>query len=349
MPKAPVLPPSVQKATGIFATVLIVAGIVTVAYVSSDKSRNMVPSPSQTGGAPSSTEMTGPQIILKSDHAITVMSMNGQSERFETYEAFHAAHPNAVQLNGADAATGAPVSFTTSTAAEGAHGLPAPRHHEFATLGDAQSDGAGTVSVTSENGESKRIVARFADGKPLRITSVTGWFDDETIAVLGTQDDARVLAALPLVGAATVVRKVEENVLFVYARSGYAWLMTGVSGAGLESPPSGPSDLIRVGKDGKELKVARDELRVISSVQMDSSNHIAYTTDDGQSFVLTVGDAASKAALGSRRPLQFLPDGRLLIRDKFDLAIFDPSTGGTTKIGSLPEGGIQLFLFEETP
>ncbi|MBP9869799.1 hypothetical protein KBC59_04555 [Patescibacteria group bacterium] len=346
--KPALLPPSFQKATAIFATLLIVVGIVTVAYVSSEKPAPVGPTPPSESSAPPNAGLTGPRMVLQSDHAITVMTFDGRSERYETIDAFLSQYGStSIRSHGTEAATGAIVFFSTSTTP--VPGQVSPHRRQFAVMGEAQSDGAGIIQVTGEDGQIKRIITRLANGTPLRVTAIVGWFDDETIAVEATLDENRVLAAVPLIGASTKIRDLGGDVLFAYAHSGYAWLMTGAIGEGLESPPTGPSELIRVSKNGEEIRVTRDELRVISSVATDGAEHLAYTTDDGQSFVMTLGDGSSRATLGSRRPLQFLPDGNLLIRDGFDLAVFDLKTNATTKIGSLPEGSIRVFLFEDAP
>lgn len=289
----------------------------------------------------------GPKLILKSDIATSVQHFDGKIERFETEESFKAAYPtSSVRLTGADAATGAPVTYSTSTGSEGPKGVASPKSRHIAFPSEGQSDGAGSAVIKSPNGSSERVVFRLANGQPLLSTLLLGWLDDETLVVLATGSSSRMVAAVPLTGSARVIKNIPDNVIYTDARGGFVWLMTGTIGEGLETPPAGPSELVRVSRDGSQTIVARDELRVIQGIIVDEANHVAYTTDDGQSFALTIGDDASKSVLGDRRPLLFLPDGRLIIRDRFALAVYDLSAATASPIGLLPEGGIQVFLFE---
>lgn len=285
--------------------------------------------------APSST------LLLINETAATLMSFSGKTERL-TYEDFQARYATAtLPAEGSQAANGAiaylHLPLTTSTGAV----TVSPDRKNTAQLGTPQRDGAAVILLSRHGAAPEKIVLRLPPNKPLKDATLLGWFDAQTMIAAARDAGDRFAYAVSLDGIARPLVKLPENLIYLQGRSGILWYATAEMGEGLETPPAGPSELHRISLDGRDELVVREEKDVVLSAVSVPGSCVAYTTDANQSFCLIEG---SKIEVGKRRPLMFVGNRFLVLRDKFDLVLFDLQTSTSQKIGALPEGGVDVFV-----
>jgi len=334
-----------NASVAIFATILIIAGVVAVLAVSNEFKKATTP-PSMRNAIPSSvTGGAGPYasgtLLLVNDSAMTLMRLDATSERV-TADQFTARFAGAhLPTEGANVANGSKVYFALAG---------------VTSTGSVSPDGARTVqlsvdknnttalSVVRGNEKPQLIVLRDSSGHAFQNVSLLGWLTNNSIALAGAVGETSAVYAVSIDGAINVLAPMAPSALWGDARGGFAWYATAVMGEGIESSPHGPSELHRISPDGKDVLVARDELRVFQSVIAGTDGVFAATTDDGKSFFQDAADVGTKVMLGALRPLLFLPGGDLVVRDGYDIALYNESTRTSRKLGTLPEGEVHVFF-----
>lgn len=330
-----------NKGLAVFATVLVVVGIALVAYMSSLKRET----PKEVGSGKSEVATTATDtsaILLVNENAVTVMRLDGKTERM-TFDQFDKASLGSqLPYEGSNAANGAKVLFHLFRATSTQY---SPDDSFAASLGTPKADGAAVLKIDarSEDISTRTIVLRQKNSRPLKEAMFHGWFDIQTTAVSAQVTSTRWIYAVDINGSLKPLTELPDNLAGITVRNGALWYTTATMGEGLESPPTGPSELHRVTVDGVDTLVVRDVRQIILTSVPGPGSRVAYTTDNGQSFALSVGNEQSRVAFGKQRPLLFLPNDRILLRDGYDLVLFDLLTGKTRKLGPLPEGAVNVF------
>jgi hypothetical protein len=337
-----------NKPVAIFATILVVAGVAAVVAVSSEFRSATTPASLKNPTNALQASQPGPYasgtILLVNDSAVTLMQLNATSERV-TPEQFTARFKGAaLPTEGVDAANGSKVSFhlPTDSTSSTARFLSPDRAREAQLV--TTKNGATAISIAQSSETPQTIVLRDAQGHALQDVSLLGWLTDSTFAVSGISTSTPAVTILSTDGDVRRSVSLPTSTLWAEVHGGEVWYATGVVGEGIESTPHGPSELHRISADGTDTLAARDELHVFLTVIVGMNGQIAATTDDGQSFLLTVGDSTSRHVLGQLRPLLFLPDGELLVRDGFDMDVYDPTRQVSRKLGVVPEGEVNVFF-----
>lgn len=333
----------------LFATALVVAGIVGAAYLSSKK---LAPEakPASTAPAPtasSSSEVIRPSgtILLANADSVTLIDPSGKTERLALADFWTRESAEKLPAEGSDAANGSRAYLLSPEQASGTHEtFLSPDRRYVARLGEPKRDNAASLEIVQGREAPQTIVLRDRRGKALSNSVLLGWVGPRTLAVMAVATSSRGLFTVELNGSLKQIAQLPDDIVYAEARAGAVWYATAQLGEGLESAPKGPSELHRVMPDGQDVLAARDELRVFQVAVPDRKGNLMYTTDDGQAFHLTVGDEKTRKALGKLRPLAFLPDGKLLLRDGFDLVISDPVSGKSSRIMALPEGDVRVFV-----
>lgn len=335
----------------LFATVIVVCGIAAVAYVSSQNETGIPSSTSGTaaGSQDDAQKMDRPAaaLLLLNENAATVMDLYGKSERLEYREFENRYAGSDLPAEGSAAANGSPVYLHMPLAPTGT-GFISPNRKTIATLGAPQTDGAGTVMLNRGPQPPDKIVLRLDKNKPLREVALWGWFDEMTIMASGMATSGRALFAVKTDGGVSRVADLPDNVILMQGRNKAFWYSTGEMGEGLESRPTGPAEFRRLTSDGVQETVVRDEKLTFVSILPGPEDVVAFTDDSGQSYAMNIGQPESRVALGKRRPLVFLDKRFLVLRENFDLILFDLQMGSFGKIGPLPEGGVSVFVLPAT-
>jgi len=333
----------------VFATILVVAGIATVAYFSSQKpavTPQAAKATSEKAKAVEPAERTATSsLLLVNADAVTLLKLDGASERLSKDEFLKRLGSMKVAAEGSKAANGMLAYFNLpANAADKREAFVSPERGYTARLGTPKSDNASVVEVSRGNETPQQIVLRDKKGRPVSEASVLGWFGPRTLALSAVATSSRWVFAADLNGSVRQVAPLPDNAIYSEARGGAVWYASALLGEGIELQPKAPSDLHRVSLDGTDQAVAHDDLRVFLMAVPDGGDHVMYATDDGQAFYLKIGDASSRMALGKRRPLLFMPDGRLVLRDGYDVILYDPATGQVKTLGALPEGEVNVFI-----
>ncbi|MEK7116398.1 MAG: hypothetical protein AAB879_03320 [Patescibacteria group bacterium] len=276
-----------------------------------------------------------PTIALLNDSSATVLSSNGSSTRLTREEFENRFGIETHSLEGANAANGAVVLYDRI--------LRSPDRNLIAKVSAPKADGASVALIGDH------IVVLRSGGRPLRDARIHGWSGENGLFVSALVTSTRAVYEVERSGSVRMLATLPENVLFLEARRGAMWYITASSGEGIESEPIPPSELHRITVlHGDEL-VVRTAARLVVIGVGGPRNDVAYLTNDGQAIYRKIGDDASNVALGKRYPLLFLDDGRLVMRDGFELLVVDPVTGRTASRGNIPEGNVEVYELKQMP
>lgn len=332
----------------IFATVLVVAGIAGAAYLSYKQPKpEAKPAPAAPAPAATSAEAARPSgtVVMANADSVVLVYPSGKTERLSTDAFWALDKADRLPAEGSNAANGSGAFLLSPEQASGTREtFLSPDRRYIARLGEPKRDNAAALEIVQGREAPQTIVLRDRRGKALTDTVLLGWIGPRTLAVLAVATSSRCLFAAELNGTLRQIAQVPDDIVYAEARGGAVWYATAQLGEGLESTPKGPSELHRVTSDGQDMLAARDDLRVFQVAVPDGKGHLMYTTDDGQSFYLTVGDEKTRLALGKRRPLGYFPDGNLLLRDGYGILSLDPEDGRSLEISAVPEGEVKAFV-----
>ena len=287
---------------------------------------------------PAAVETSTTTLALVNENAVTLVDLNGEAKRM-TSEEFVNVHPSSTwPRDGVQVSNGQWVSFKMpAQVASGTRGLfPSTDGTWVASSGSVKSDGASVIRIVSK-AKTKDLVFRQPGGAPIKDASIVGWFDDATMMLTGHVTSTSWLYAFSVQGVVQPIEQLPETIVLSQVRNGELWYTTAVQGEGIESNPVGPSDVHRVviHPAVKDTIEHHEDTKVV--IGLTGTNPLAFTLDTGESFWQDI-------SIGSRRPLLVLPDQRLIVRDGFDLIIFDPKTGATRRLVAVPEGSVTMFL-----
>lgn len=280
-------------------------------------------------------------LLLLNKETATILHLDGKEERLSLIQLKERFGTQATPRHGSNAANGGFVQYPQEGIASGA--LMSPDGAYSAHLADPRADGATAIILRPVSGIERLLVLRKGN-EPLRDGAFAGWFDSHTMAIVAYTDAEKKLYAADLDGSVRAVATLPDTIVLSSMRAQSFWYMTAVQGAGIEVPPQGPSELHRVSVDGKDVLMARDEKRVIFGLLADEQGRIVYSMDDGSSVLAGLNIPQGQLDLGKRRALGILPTGQLILREGFNISVFDPITGITERIGELPEGDVQVFI-----
>lgn len=330
----------------LFATFLVVGGIVAAAYFSSQKPGGAIQVSQQgsdKGQANQQQAASGTLWLVNSD-SVTVLKFDGTSERL-SWDDFTKRFPGATWPDqGSLAANGSGVPLLSPDQASGTRRIyPSPDRRYLANLGSPKSDNAAVIEIRQGNESPQTLIIRDRKGRAFSDTQFMGWLDNRTLALTAVATSSHWVYAVDLNNSLRPLAPLPDDAIYLEARAGAVWYATAVLGEGIESPPKGPSDLHRVGVDGQDIIVAQNDTRVFQVVVPDKNGDFMYSTDDNQVFYVKAGETGSLQALGEKHPVLILRDGRLILRDGFKLVLYDPATSQSKDLGTLPEGEIKVF------
>ncbi|MFH1621392.1 MAG: hypothetical protein ABIB04_04905 [Patescibacteria group bacterium] len=331
-------------------TVIIVAGVAFAGYVYYGKKIPAINAPEATNLAGLSEESSELpfSLLMPNEFAVSILSPDRKMERLTFLEFNDKYKDESLPIYGVLAANGEtrylhlPIDATAT-----ASWYIAPDGMSSAWLDSPAKDEASIIEVKKGQAKEEKIVLRTSKNKPIKDAMLLGWFDEKTIVVVASVDQVKSVYAVNLNGVVRQVKELPENIIFYVVKSGYFWFATGTLGEGLESSPTGPSELYRVSSNGVFDLVARDEKNVFISMTADSSGNLGATMSDGNSFVMRIGSDGSRIDIGKRRPLLFTDNDKLIVRDGFDLLLMDCTSGDMSKIVSLPEGSVEIFVLNK--
>lgn len=307
------------------------------------------PSSQDTTFVPTSTlsiETSTATLLVFNEESITTLPMQGNSERLSVADFRAKFKDHSLPTEGVNVANGSPTIFHfPDQASSGTLGEFVSPGGQFSAHMEAPAkDGASIIRLSRKQGEVQFLPLRSDRGQPIVDATLKGWFDEHHLAVIGRVSSTESIVSVQTSGAVVSLARLPENVLWTQMRAGSVWYVVASPGEGIESNPIGPSRLYRVGlgsiSSGDQAPVLVEDPQVIQSV-VPLNDLFAITLDTGQSFIRLDG---RRIELDKRRPLLWLPDRRLIVRDGFELAVFDPATSASRKLGTVPEGSTSIFL-----
>jgi hypothetical protein len=336
---------SAKAPLAVFATVLVVCGIAGAAFLSSTK-----PAPPQarppetvTPAAADGVWPSGTAILLNSD-SVTLVEPAGNATRLAAADFWEKAKPQRLPAEGSAAANGSGVFLLSPEQASGTReSYLSPDRRYVARLGEPKRDNAASIEVYQGRETPQSIVLRDRRGRALSSVYLLGWLGPRTLAAMAVATSTRGLYAIEINGAMRQIAQLPDDVVYAEARAGAVWYATAQLGEGLESAPTGPSEMRRITPAGEDTLVSREESRVFQIAVPDGHDRVMYTLDDGQAFLATIGQE-EREQLGKLHPLGYLPDKKLLLREGFSLVAFDPETGESKSLADLPEGEVKVFV-----
>ncbi len=333
-----------------FTTILVIGGVVGAAYLSSQHSPVTTSAPSaptstsaldtQTAVTTSST-ITGPQLALVTGDGIQVVSLDGTVQSLTVDQFSHRVAEPLRPTIGADAANGTQKIFSLGTSSTSNYEL-APDHRHAAHMIAPKSDGASVVDFSLHGEASQPIVLRLGSA-PIRDAAVGTWANSKTVLIAGTSNGARCVYRVGVDGTVALVATLPDSAIWLAGQGTSMWYVTAQPGEGLESDPLPPSALHRVSATADD-QVYADDQRVVMGVVGGTGSAYAVRLSDGSTIVRGLDGSDASLDVGKRQPVLFLADGRLILRDGFQLVVSDTAMKTFSNITTLPAGQVRIFV-----
>lgn len=186
----------------------------------------------------------------------------------------------------------------------------------------------GVLFLIGENGWS--VPLRFRNSTPYEEVRVLGLFDDSHAALAARRGD-RLLLSVSKTGEIRELYLIGETVEPIRAAEGSAYFSTFVPGEGIESPPGGPSSLIRVKADGSTSSPATEQGLIVDALP-GPGNAYVYRLDDRTMQAY----ADDKSLRRGGMPWMWLDEKQLVFSQGTSIFLWDAVTGSVTSVADLP-------------
>lgn len=183
------------------------------------------------------------------------------------------------------------------------------------------------------------VVLRTSSGKAYQAPALLGFFDATHALITARRDDVTEALTVSRSGSVHELGELPEAFTSFGIQAGAFWLATFQPGEGLESPPLGPSSVLRFSVDNTTSTVVTGE-RVINSLAVDSADRLAYGFENGYFQLLETSSTWG----GQGRPLLWTVDHRLILVRDTDIFLADPATQAVNFLTHLPTLPRAAFL-----
>ncbi len=160
------------------------------------------------------------------------------------------------------------------------------------------------------------VALRSATGEAYTEPRLLGKVDDKHAIVIARTDRMQILN-VSRVGQVIALVDVPENTNVFGLSGGAVWMASFTPGQGLESEPTGPSNLYRVSTNGQQEIVDRTKTAELFLGALSDGSSSVVWTDSGSFTAL-----GSHGFTGSGRPLAWL-EGKLLVAEGRNLFLYD--------------------------
>jgi hypothetical protein len=204
-------------------------------------------------------------------------------------------------------------------------GIPNDAGTRGVWLGSPKSDGASTVRLT-EGKNAEEIVLRGKRSQAYQDAEIIGWVDDSHVALSAQQGDARHIVLVEPSGRVSELAAVPETAAGFFVGAGSVWYVTVTAGPGLESGPTGPSEVHRVTLTGDDRIVAHEDANAIEFVfvsPVETTGNVFFYAVNGH--LIQSGSDGKAADLGVARALGWASDGALIAARDNQLISVDSS------------------------
>ncbi|MBU1032809.1 MAG: hypothetical protein ABH820_02570 [Patescibacteria group bacterium] len=336
-----------RNAVALITTLLIVGALVLLTYMNSDSASLSASIKVKPTGV--NTETAHHTAVLMVDDQGARIFVNGSSRELTWPDDIKLLGQPLSTLQGRDTQTGEPVYLTTDfKRAPTSLGMRSPDGRRTLHPAQPKEDGTGIFEI-GYGDDKQSIVVRTANGQGVKDVLPIGWWDSETVALLGLSTSSRAIFAVNLTGGVRQVANFPDTAERAIAWSGNVWYVTATLGQGLEDPLGPPSELHQVSFDGTYDLLSKESGRVIQYFVPSPNLQVAYQTEDGQITLARfkeLGEDEDRPSLpqGQGMPLGFLDEFRLVVRKGDQLLIKDIITGREDAIADLSSTEGAVFM-----
>lgn len=203
---------------------------------------------------------------------------------------------------------------------------------------EPNEDGAPRLT----DGDSWNIALRAATGEAYRDARVLAQADRDHAVVFAVSDAPRILI-VSRAGAIHEAYVLGEAYALHGIMDGAYWFSTAQPGAGIESPPSGPSSVIRVETSGS-ASVVTSTAEVVSAVS--AYGEAIALGFEGGGYLASSG---MRSAAGKGRPLAWLDETHVLIARDEVILLADVALGSVETVAAMDGPVLSAVPEKATP
>jgi hypothetical protein len=332
-----------------FATILVVGGVVAIAYLYPNQ--NPAPGPILPADQTASLTEVKPLSIVLVNEGRARLFFNGEDKVLSWPEDIKLLGQPLSTLEGRDLGSGERAYLQEGFTLTGANfGIRSPDGRRTLHPAPARADGAGAFEVRF--GLDQQIIAvRLPGGQGVQDVRPLGWWDSQTVAVMGLASSSRAIFSVGLSGGTRQVALLPDTAEQLAAYYGKVWYVTAERGQGLEQPPAPPSELHQLSFDGTDNLLSRETNRVILHYAPSLDAQVAYLTDDGQTVSSNRGGVAydlnvPNYPVGEGVPLGFADKTKLIFKTDQKLWLKDLITGQEDLIIDLASDKGAIFILQ---
>lgn len=288
----------------IFATFLVVGGIVAIAFVAAPRLPVQV-SPSGT----SSTVPTDGYQTTTMPLSIVTDAQGADMLRSEAQR--HDLPFWAIQ--GVDIQTGEPVSVDENFKRNTSGRLHSPDGKRVAYVLSPKTDGTGSLGIKTKQIE-QVLALRLKDGSGLHDAKILGWWDNQTVAFSALATSTRSLYVIDIQGIISEIAALPQYIerLRVTSQDESVHYVTVTPGQGIEQPDTPPSEIHAVSRGGDEV-IVYENAAVIGNYAIGQQS-FAYNIVDHNRIEWFEQGATGTLSFADAAPLMYLDDGSLVLR-----------------------------------
>lgn len=315
-----------KKAAALVATILVVVGVATVAYLAqppkqdADKTGSKIPEvlSQKASSALLVVDAEGARLADLSDGSVSQLSWPDDVARL--------GKPLS-QISGATSRGGQAMWLDPGFKLASSTSLRAPDGRRTAWLGSDRRDGGSMVMVSMGN-STNSYTLRSRNGKRISGVQLVGWTGPQELAYVGAATDTRWIYLLDMDGTVTSLAQVPEDAWLFRVTDGSVYYATAVPGEGLESPQAAPSAIWRVGLGGKAEKIVDEPNSVIQSF-LGKRDRLVYSLQDG---TCKMSQNGMTKTLGKGLPILDLANDGVLVSTDGGLRLVSDS-GASKDVG----------------
>jgi hypothetical protein len=178
-----------------------------------------------------------------------------------------------------------------------------------ARLVDTSEDDAVGKVVFSDGTHDEVIALRGANNRPYLNPILVGWLKADTLAVIAFQNGARHALAVNPTGVVTPLGELPETATEFGVGDGAFWYVQASPGQGIEFGPRGPSEIHRIGTDGKDAMIVRDADNAMEAFLPGPGGRVTYLSGGS----VYIGQQSGVKNIGTGRPVGWMEDGTVLV------------------------------------
>ncbi|MEK7655723.1 MAG: hypothetical protein AAB386_03530 [Patescibacteria group bacterium] len=325
----------------IFISLLVIAAAAAVVFVYPDRFSPKIAPPPISPSATQSFDLSGSRVLL-ADEAGAWLQVASGSRPLKWPEDVKLLGAALSTFRGHDVKTGEDAYLESGfILATSSVGFRSPDGRRSIHPTPSAPDGTSAILIRY-GGDTSNVILREENGRGIRDAQAVGWWDNETVAVVGIKNSVRTAFAVGIAGGVRVVASLPETATRIEIHDGGLWYVTLTPGEGLESEPAPPSELHRLMVEGKDSTLMVSPVTVISRYVVVGGNLVATQNEKGKIYY----SSSTEGVVAEGVLLDATADGKLLIRNGEKLSFGDPRAGGMTSWQVSLEKRVAVFILK---